>query len=245
MRAFTIGNAIDRGFRVWARNLVPFTLLTVVVYAPLIVGAYLLTHRDVERSTLRLYGPVSALVVSVLNILLSAVLTYGVVMELRGARASLVACIAVGLRRFIPALGVALLTMLAVAGGTLLLIVPGVIVGCMLYVAVPASIVEKPGVLGALRRSRELTDGRKVDIFALTLLVGLLPGLLATVARFWLLGLDDSRASASAWIDYIHVQTGLTVAVGAFGAVFPAVSYFLLRQDREGASLDELVRVFD
>ena len=109
-----------------------------------------------------------------LNILVSAALTYGVVMELQGKRASIGACVSTGLVRFFPALGVGLLTILAVVGGCLLLVIPGIMVACALYIAMPISVIEKPGVMGALRRSRELTTGYKAQIFGLMFLLGLM-----------------------------------------------------------------------
>ena len=53
-----------------------------------------------------------ALLTVVLNILVSSALTYGVVMELQGRRASIGACISTGLVRFFPTLGVAILSLL-------------------------------------------------------------------------------------------------------------------------------------
>ena len=243
--SFSIGQAIDRGVRIWLRNFVPFTLLTALVYTPLLIWVYSITHGAVRVQELRTHLWISGGAVGQLNILLSAMLTYGVVMELRGTPATMVRCVTVGLWRFLPALGVSLLVLVAVLGGLVLLIIPGMVLTCMLYVAVPASIVEKPGVLGALRRSRLLTDGYKWHILGMTMLVGMIPSILLTVARFWMLGLDDRHASITQWTHYIYLQTAVSMVVGPLGAVFPAVTYYLLRQDKEGASVQELVRVFE
>ena len=59
-------------------------------------------------------------------------------------------------------------------GGFFLLITPGVIVFCMLYVATQAAVLERPGVRGALRRSRELTRGHRFEMFGLVFILGLL-----------------------------------------------------------------------
>jgi len=58
-------------------------------------------------------------------------------------------------------IGVALLEMLAIVGGFLLLVVPGIIVSLMLMVAVPVAIIERPGVMASLKRSAALTKGIK------------------------------------------------------------------------------------
>ena len=242
---FNIGPAIERGVRIWLRNFVPFTLLTALAYAPMAIATYAVTHGDHDRATVKLYGSLLGMMVAFLNILLTAMLTYGVVMDLRGRPAGLLHCVGVGLRRFLPALGVALLVLLATVGGTILFIVPGLMATCAFYVAVPAAIVEKPGLFGALGRSRVLTRGYRWHILGLTLLVGMIPAIVGIVVRFSILGLDDRHASLGQWTDYLYAQTGLSVLFGPLGAVFPAVTYYLLRQDKESASVSDLVSVFE
>jgi hypothetical protein len=164
---FTIGNAIRDGFKIWGRNFIPFTILGALVYLPVAIWVWTSFHAGMDLDEAMGMALAVGGFAIILNIFISGVLTYGVVMELRGQHASMGSCIAMGLRRFLPALGVSFLSVLAIGGATLLLIIPGIIVYCMLYVAVQASVMERPGLLGALRRSRELTAGNKMNIFGL------------------------------------------------------------------------------
>ena len=68
-------------------------------------------------------------------------------------------------RRWLPLVGVVLLTTLGTALAGLLLVVPGLMLGCALSVAMPACIVEDLGVFASLKRSRELTAGHRWPIF--------------------------------------------------------------------------------
>jgi hypothetical protein len=50
-RAFTVGSVLSRSLRIWGRNFVPFTLLAVLVYSPLLIYTYVTFREDpaVER----------------------------------------------------------------------------------------------------------------------------------------------------------------------------------------------------
>jgi hypothetical protein len=245
MFSFSIGNALSQGFKIWARNFIPFTTLGVIVYSPLIIWIMLSFNdsMDVDKAMamagLVVFGSI------VLNLFISGAVTYGVVRELQGQHASMGECIAVGLRRFLPALGVSFLSVLAIGGATLLLIIPGIIVYCMLYVAVQASVMEKPGLFGALSRSRFLTAGNKMNIFGLLFVVGLITGIPRTIIEKVILPDPEHAESFSDVKLYVYVTLGMSIVIGTLGAVIAAVSYFQLRQDKDGVSIDEIARVFE
>jgi hypothetical protein len=82
-----------------------------------------------------------------------------------------------GIGRTWPLLGVLLTTWLCTVLGAVLLIVPGVVVGVLLAVAVPALVVEGLGARAALSRSLELVRGQWWHAFGTILLTWLLLGL--------------------------------------------------------------------
>jgi hypothetical protein len=100
---FGVGQVLGTSFRVWRRNLVPFLAITALFYAPPWIWLVARTHAEYTPENLR--AVVNSLTTALeltfaLNLLVSAMLIYGAVMELRGQRASFGACIATGLRRF-------------------------------------------------------------------------------------------------------------------------------------------------
>jgi uncharacterized membrane protein len=248
---FGIGNVLASGFRIWARNFVPFMLITALIYAPILIWGISSVQGEItpERflsvaTMLQYVGGLTFL----LNVLVSAALTYGVVMELQGQRASIGACITTGLVRFFPALGTGLLSLLCIASGMILLIIPGLIIFCMLYVATQASVLERPGMLGALKRSRELTKGHKLEIFGLTFLLGLLGFGVAMLCQAVAL----PHLSDEAYIEetirnlpkYMYMNLAQQMLLGSLGAVMASVAYYFLRAEKEGTSADELAAVF-
>jgi hypothetical protein len=248
---FSVGNVLSTGFRIWTKNVVPFLLLTALIYSPVLFWGIssVQGEMDVEKflSVAKALQWISGLSF-LLNILVSAALTYGVVMELQGQRASIGACISTGLMRFFPALGVALLSSLCVAAGSLLLIIPGVIVYCMLYVSTQASVLERPGLGGALRRSRELTQGHKLAIFGLLFVLGLFGFALRLICELVALPttIDDQTIDEAlrGMPLYIYLTLAQQMVVASIGAVMASVTYYFLRAEKEGTSADELAAVF-
>jgi hypothetical protein len=252
MTTFGIGRVLATGFRVWIRNLLPFTLITAVIYSPLLIWGISTVHgtMDAEQiSRFSTFEQVSPLLLMFFNLFVAAALTYGVVMELQGARASVGACIATGFARFFPVLGVAVLSALCICGASVLLVIPGLVVTCMLYVATPAAVIERPGVTGALGRSRDLTAGHRLAIFVLmVLLFGLVYLCKIVVVDVTLPYIKDpthARDTLARLPLYMYVNLAREVLLGSLSAVMTAVTYYLLRSEKEGISAAELAAVFD
>ena len=252
MQGFSVGNVLGNGFRIWFKNLIPFLFITSVIYAPLLIWGITrfpdsLTL-DELLSRASSFDRVVMISNLVLNLMVAAAVTYGVVMELQGSRASIGKCIGVGFGRFFPVLGVSILSVILVVLGFIAVIVPGIILICMFYVATPAAVIERAGVTGALGRSSELTKGHKWQIFGLVFLLGLLGWALqytvnhvfmdpSTILKGGSLGGFMRRAI------YLHI--GLAVITTSLGAVMSATAYYFLRSEKEGTTADELARVFE
>src|SRR5678815_3832515 len=107
----------------------------------------------------------------------------------------------------------------------------------MLYVATQASVLERPGLLGALRRSRELTAGYKWQIFGLLFLLGVI----GFVTNLILTGamsatphtVDDPFRNLT---NLMYVTVAHQIVFGSLGAVMASVAYYLLRAEKEGTS---------
>jgi hypothetical protein len=253
--SFGIGSVIATGFRTWIKNILAFTLITALVHAPVVIWGVLAANSYAGGDGwqhVRIFLTFSPLPILVLNLIVAGALTYGVVMELQGQRASLGAGIATGFRRFLPALGTGILLVLCMAGLAAVVGLPLALVSrdlamlggaiaavwvlSMLYVAIPASVIERPGIMGALSRSRFLTKGHRFALFALYLFLqiinyGLERAYLAIAAH-------DAQL-------YVYLEIAGELLFGALGAVMTAVAYYYLRAEREGTSAAELAAVFD
>ncbi|HWU90063.1 MAG TPA: hypothetical protein VN253_22525 [Kofleriaceae bacterium] len=251
MEQFSLGKVLGTGFRVWFRNLVPFLAITTIIYAPFLIWALMIVHGNPPMETLgkdlQRLNSASLVLVPLLNILVSSALVYGVVMELKGEHASMFRCLGTGLSRFFPVLGVTLLTMLAVIGGALLLIVPGLIIACMLYVTTGVAVLERPGLFGALARSSALTAGHRWAIFGLLLILSVINYVLTKgTGHLFVLSPQMTETEVRELVQrYIHVDLARAVLVGSLSSVMSSSAYYYLRLEKEGTSAGELARVFE
>lgn len=173
----------------------------------------------------------------VLSLVATGAITYGVIEELRGRPVRLVGCLSVGFTRLGPVFLVSFVSTFAIAGGFLLLVVPAVIFTCMLWVAVPASIVERPGIFGALERSYRLTDGNRWSVLGVLILLTLIGFAVTVMVRVLV------PESLATWRP-VALQFGGSFSE-SLSAVACAVGYHDLRSVKEGVSAEVLGRVFD
>jgi len=236
MERFEIGKIVGQTFRICFSNFLPFMLLTALVSLP---GLALMLYLNVEAQA-GVEHPFMTLLLapmSLISLVATGAITWGVFQQLRGNTPSLAACFAIGIQRMLPVLGVSFMVGLAVMGGFILLIVPGIIVYMMLYVAVPCAVVERPGVMGALRRSRALTSGHKGQLFWLTLLLSLIGLALGLPLR--LIYLSDETNLA-----FVSMQWAVNVFASTLGATAMALVYFNLRSIKERFDVEGIAAVF-
>ncbi len=236
---FRIGWVLSRGFAILFRNIVPFGLIALfVILLPFLytvtVDPWVLLGEDQPAGT----DLATSLIEAVLGSFLAAAVVYGTAQDLRGQRAGTGACIGRGLAAMFPVLGVAFVTGLLIGLATLALIVPGLIVATMLWVAIPAAVIEKSG-LSALPRSSQLTRDYRWKVFALIVLLYVI--LIALIVGISLLMVLFEAN--------ITLQNALFLSVIALYHVLPGVvstvGYHELRRLKEGIGTREIAAVFD
>ena len=255
MENFRVFRAIGLSFTGWFANFIPITLLAAVIYAPVVVWAITLPGPEalatgnpevLVQDYLTFFTRGVYLLVG-LGTLLAPLITYRVVQHMNGRKVPLLTSVKYGFRGIIPAV------ILAIATNVLAFIPVGgiiaIIVTCYWFVAAPAAVAEKLGPGGALTRSAHLTAGRRGGIFGLNLLVGLTPVI-------YIYGVfQPAIESAVETGDLPHLFSTLKqhslIVVGTvcvfqlFVGITQAVSYSLLRTDKDGVSNEELAAVFD
>jgi hypothetical protein len=241
-----MGRVIQDLFGVLGRNFVTFLILAVILVGlPGLLSGYMQMsllgqgHLFDWRATLVGFVPALG------ALILQGTIIYGTVTDLNGKRAALGDCLSIGLRSFLPLLGIGILFGLAVGVGLILLIVPGLMIAMAWCVAVPAYVVEQPPLLESFGRSAELTRGNRWRIFALfivyfvaVIIVEALTGVFGMASRI-ASGGGMPMLQTMVLIPIIAVVNGL---IGATGA---AVLYVELRRIRDGIGPAGLAAVFD
>lgn len=253
--SFSVGDTLGKGFATFFKNLPALLVMALIVYSPLFLYAAIgKTPYDTESvEDVQTWAFVFITVIgfggAVLTMVLSAAVTYLVVEEMGGRHAPIGKSIGVGLSRLLPALAVGLLAGICIVLGMFALIVPGLILLTMFYVAVPASVIERPGITGALGRSAELTKGHRWQILGLFILLFILGAALSYMVEAALIDKiqigDTEIVAPDDWKKYVFVTVGLQVLTGALGAVMSATAYVGLRNDKDGIGAGDLAKVFE
>jgi hypothetical protein len=246
---FSLGNVIERSFGILGRNLVPFLVLSGIAAIPYIWYFWSIDAAQFAepgtalapaaraRLVFESFG-ISSLIGFVLSALIKAVILFGAFQDMRGQKFQIGASLQKGLARFVPILGLLIVEGAGVILGFILLIVPGLILQIMWFVALPACVVEKTGPIASLGRSAALTKGSRWKIFGTVLLIGIVVGIL--------------NAVVSGVLTATHIRIALvigqyafqTVSI-AFTAIVGVVIYHDLRVAKEGIDTDRIAAVFD
>lgn len=218
-----VGAVLRRTFEIYVdQAAVLMPAAAVVVGIAVILGAILIAA-----------SPGLAFIAAILSLVATTLFT-GMVVELvadirDGRRDSSVAQL---LQAVTPVLGQLVLVAIAAGVGILigfvLLIVPGLILATLWAVAAPVVVLERPGGLRALGRSRELVRGNGWNVFAVILLLVILVGLLSGVIGF-------AAESAGAGVGLI-ARVIIGVLTAPISALAAAVLYFDLGGSSGGAA---------
>lgn len=263
---FSIGNVLAQSFRSIGRN--PVLLIGVPFVCGGLPQGLISFLQQGDQQQLRDYmmrldsGSVSpAMIIGAVAVFLLiaiplALISQGAMIRatlgaIQGEKASLGDCLAVAFSRMLPLLGLMILSGLAIGFAFLLLIVPGIILSLVWYVAAPVLVVEQLGVSESLSRSADLTRGYRWSLFGLAIIVGII----GFTANMLVGGMGAAFAAAAARAGDGSLTTTVAVLVGVFGAigstvsavlsgVVPTALYVELRQAKEGPIGETLDHVF-
>lgn len=244
-----IGGLVAKSIGIYLGNLLPFVVLAAIALAPWIVMRFYLEANPPRVPAGGKPGfeplPLAAVVLQQLGAqVLTGALTFGVVQKLRGIPTDLGQVLTIGFKSFLRVLVVGIVYGLLVGLGTVLLVVPGMIVMTIFYVALPAAVLENKGVGGAMARSSDLTRGNRWQIFGAVLLFAVVMfGATLLIGLLLYLTMKDQalqEGSIPAWL-----EVAFTLLLAPFGATMPAVCYFLLRTGKENVDAKQVAAVFD
>ena len=165
-------------------------------------------------------------------------MVYGTFQDLRQSRPRFADIVLNGLRSAVAVVLVAVASGVLVMLGFLLLVIPGLIAATMYWVAVPAAVVEQTNVSRSLARSAELTAGYRWPVFGIIVIFTVVQSVLERL-------IDSVRGFEQHFLLILALTWLVSASITAFGAVVSTVSYYRLRQVKEGIGIDEIAEVFD
>jgi hypothetical protein len=165
--------------------------------------------------------------------------------ETSGRQVELRQVLTTGGKFFLPLVAVNVLSYLGIAAGSVLLIVPGIMLATAWCVAGPALLAERGGITAVFARSAELTRGNRWRIVGLFVVYFVALMILEAVTGAF--NLARMGATGGAVFSPLRAAgMGLINALGAaISSVGIAVLYLELRALKGGLGGDEAARVFD
>jgi hypothetical protein len=234
---FRVGSVISRSGSVMSRHFLAFFIVTVIAYSPMLLLVRTQTTEPSEALGQALWALLGGVLLTMLSTLSYAIILHAAFQDMRRRRVRLAESLTVGLRRFLPLIGLAFVAGILVVLGLILLIIPGLILYTMWFVGVPACVVERRGPWTSLRRSRELTKGYRWKLFGLALLL-LVANLGGSVIQIVLTALAGPIVGVTGQL----IWSGIWAA---FSAIVITVTYYDLRVVKEGVDIDQIAAVFD
>lgn len=167
----SVRRVIGATFGVWWRHLGFFLLWSVVFSVPTALPGILSPLPEVSSAPLEVVVLLLAVVVVIVAIVAQFAVQAGAIeaalLAFAGERPGFATVLVALIPKILPFSVVVLLFSLAAGLGFLLFVVPGVVLAVVFAVVGPALIAERPGIVGAFRRSRRLTRGHRWRILAL------------------------------------------------------------------------------
>ena len=241
-----IGRVVQQLFAVLGRNFVTFLALSAIL-----VGVPSVLTGALQLNFLRAGQPISwqtalgTLAVALGGLILQGTVIYGTVTDLNGRRASVNDCLTVGLRSFLPVLGIGILWYFAIVLGLILLVVPGLMIMVAWAVCIPAYVTERTTLTGSFGRSAELTRDNRWRILLLLILyfvaliiVEMLLGVFAAAGRV-------AAGGSVSFLQAIIATPLIAVAQSMIGTTGAAVLYVELRRIKDGVGAESLAAIFD
>jgi len=260
---FRVGHVLSLAWSVFSRNILTFSVVTGIAALPsLLIPQPSVANAGNPFLNMRLVLFAVPLML-VLSMLSQAIVFYGAFQDMRRKPVSLADGLRVGLGRFFPLVGLALVIGLAMMAllifasfvvyivpgliyASPLLIIPVMMLFLMWSMGTPVCVVERLGPFRSLGRSRRLTKGHRWRIFGLLLLT-LIPGVVigaivgAALSLILVFGPAGSFGIAAAQTIGLIWNAIWT----AFFAIVIAVTYHDLRVAKEGIDTEQIAAVFE
>jgi len=249
---FRVGTVLGRSLSVLQQSFVSFAALALVMSLPTLLSDFgvgakqpsavqggavpTMPIQHLPPGYLAGFG-IAMLFWVLLFALCQPAIVYGAFLTMRSGGFGLGAALARALRRFFPVLGTAIVLGLLTGLATILLVIPGVIVYLMCYVAVAVCVVEGLGPIGSIGRSAELTKGFRWKLFGLSICLVLL-NVVSFALRAIFLSIGGPTVGAI-------LSAVVSIVIIAYGLIVHAVAYHDLRVAKEGIDIEQLAAVFD
>lgn len=265
-QSFDVGRVVSGTFRAVRGNLVPFCLLAffgaglpMMVFSlwPVLLGLGegINIYDPTWTENVEWEGIIGTVVAIYMLYILMLVIMYGAMIQmsvnaLQDGPVYLGQSIKTGLRLFFPLLAIMLIYMIAMIIGFIVLIVPFIFIWLGWALAMHVKLIEGGTITGALSRSWALSKGYKRWILLMTIIFGVIGGVIGLIFQIPVLFFGNSQTalleggSMTFWVANA-IGTGLAQMVSAvLSYVGLTATYLEIRRVKEGVDTDKIADIF-
>lgn len=247
LRRLSFGETLGEAFNLYFNNFAALFLISFVSSIPAFVHAQLPSLDSADSSQgAAILGSLIATVVTVVVSTLATALTIELISKKYLKQHDSFSRYLQNVRPFIlPVIGLSMLTSLIIGLGFLLFVIPGMYFLLGLFVATQVLIVERSGVVESIKRSFDLTKGRKIEILGLLMILAVIifAGAFASQFVIGMFSGADTMPESQHLLGNIFTHL-VEVLITPFSSCVGILVYFNLRIEKEGFALEHLVEQF-
>jgi hypothetical protein len=226
MQKLSISSIITRSFTTLKDNFAAFFMISILMKVITLLlmmafGVYdlmkigVMSPADMAQTPGGLFGSYASIMLAAIapSMLALGMITVGTVAYLQGDPTTIGDCIKQGLQKSIPLVLLGLITGFAVSFGMMLLIIPGLIILAVWFVAGPVLMVENSGVIKSLTRSMALTTDARGIIIALVALIFIVSLVVSSITLFLVMSFGVIGSVILTAVDALFLAYGCIVCV--------------------------------
>jgi hypothetical protein len=226
MQKLSISSIITRSFTTLKDNFAAFFMISILMKVITLLlmmafGVYdlmkigVMSPADMAQTPGGLFGSYASIMLAAIapSMLALGMITVGTVAYLQGDPTTIGDCIKQGLQKSIPLVLLGLITGFAVSFGMMLLIIPGLIILAVWFVAGPVLMVENSGVIKSLTRSMALTTDARGIIIALVALIFIVSLVVSSITLFLVMSFGIIGSVILTAVDALFLAYGCIVCV--------------------------------
>jgi hypothetical protein len=234
IRPMELGDILDGAFKIYRARFAPMFLSALLPFLPMMAATAILAGGVGSGLDGAVIAGGIAMLVSLPLMLIGFGFSYGSITHIvsetyQGRPAELADGMRRATSRFVPLTAGIVLSGMAVVLGLIFCIVPGIILGLMLFAVVPVVVIEGRGPIEALGRSRDLSNDALGPIF----LVLFVAGLIAALPSYAVSAASYASAATGHGSPMIQIGSALIrLLLSAVTTPFSAAATTLLYFDR-------------
>jgi hypothetical protein len=233
---FSVGGVASTSASILARNALLFLPISAITALPIPLMMSDIIRSGGDNLVIDMFLEMGGqLLIAALT---NSVLIFATFQVIRGQRPSPIRSVQNGLRRFVPVVVTSLAQVICIMAAAVFLLIPGFILSVMLFLVIPACVVERLGTIESFSRSIALTRGYRWQIFGMGIAVGIVNLVVNKMLGF--VAISAENPTLIVFGSYIWM-----VVLLAYLAVMNAVAYHDIRVIKEGIDIHRIAAVFD